>query len=191
MEKKVRKATRVIVIDPDGNILMIRYLETAECIPGFYDFPGGKIEEGETEFDCAIRETIEETGINIMGARKIGNVVLETDTTIFDFTIFVQQLGGKGMVVKPNTRLLGGEMVIQNARQSGTKIVIPRPTEAGAEWVTEENLREKDVTPIVAVRSLIFFAMKQNMGFSMKIKSHGDEETISYAEVGFLPPFLF
>ena len=34
-----------------------------ESLSGFYGFPKGHIENGESEEECAIRETLEETGI--------------------------------------------------------------------------------------------------------------------------------
>ena len=35
----------------------------AESLSGFYGFPKGHIEDGESEVECAYRETLEETGI--------------------------------------------------------------------------------------------------------------------------------
>lgn len=36
-----------------------------ESLNGFYGFPKGHIENGESEEECAIRETLEETGISV------------------------------------------------------------------------------------------------------------------------------
>ena len=36
-----------------------------KSINGFYGFPKGHIEKGESEIECAIRETLEETGISV------------------------------------------------------------------------------------------------------------------------------
>lgn len=40
-----------------GNVLI------EESLSGFYGFPKGHIEKGESEIECAYRETLEETGI--------------------------------------------------------------------------------------------------------------------------------
>ena len=46
----------------DGMILMVKQTYKGET---FWTFPGGKIESGETPPQCAIRETKEETGLDI------------------------------------------------------------------------------------------------------------------------------
>ncbi len=52
-----REAARAIIIK-DGKIALIKSKKG-----GWYKFPGGGIEEGETAADAAIRETLEETGL--------------------------------------------------------------------------------------------------------------------------------
>ena len=61
--RKVRKAVRIFIIQ-DEQVLAIKYL--TEKNNGFYDIPGGKIEDGETNFDASIRECLEETGILVI-----------------------------------------------------------------------------------------------------------------------------
>jgi ADP-ribose pyrophosphatase YjhB (NUDIX family) len=58
--------------------------------PGQYGFPGGHLEFGESYFECAGRETLEETGLRIKATR-----VLAIANSVFDslhhyITIFVQ-----------------------------------------------------------------------------------------------------
>lgn len=86
MDKPVRKAVRTFVIQ-DNKVLAIKY--STEKNKGFYDIPGGKIENGETNFDASIRECLEETGIQIINQKYIGNLVIEYPEMIFDFDVII------------------------------------------------------------------------------------------------------
>ena len=56
--KPVRKAVRTFLLEED-KILAIKYI-TNDDKQDFYDIPGGKIEDGETREQTAIREFKEE-----------------------------------------------------------------------------------------------------------------------------------
>lgn len=86
MEKKVRKAVRTFLIEND-KIVAIKY--KSEMNKGYYDIPGGKIEENETSLQTSIREFKEETGIEIINPEYKGNVIIEYPNRIFDFDIYV------------------------------------------------------------------------------------------------------
>lgn len=64
---RFKKAAGGIVYNPQGDILvMSRY--------GYYDFPKGHIEEGESPQETALREVSEETNVNdLLLQEKIGN----------------------------------------------------------------------------------------------------------------------
>lgn len=49
----------------EGEVLIARRDSNAEHLPGVWEFPGGKIEAGETPESAAIREAREETGLKI------------------------------------------------------------------------------------------------------------------------------
>ncbi|MCI8778356.1 MAG: NUDIX hydrolase [Bacilli bacterium] len=84
--KPIRKAVRTILIK-DDKVLAIKYLTDKNN--GFYDIPGGKIEDGETNFATSIRECLEETGIRIINQKYVGNLIIEYPDMIFDFDVMI------------------------------------------------------------------------------------------------------
>jgi mutator protein MutT len=69
MSKKVVEACAA-VIRKDGKFLITKRLETSP-MGHCWEFPGGKIEPGETVEACAIREVMEEVGIEIKVERRL------------------------------------------------------------------------------------------------------------------------
>ncbi len=54
----------VALIDPDGRVLLAKRPE-GKTLTGLWEFPGGKVEDGETPETALIRELKEELGINV------------------------------------------------------------------------------------------------------------------------------
>ena len=54
----------VALIDVDGRVLLAQRPE-GKAMAGLWEFPGGKVAEGETPEACAVRELAEELGIDI------------------------------------------------------------------------------------------------------------------------------
>ena len=54
----------VALVDPDGLVLLSQRPKEKE-MGGFWEFPGGKVEKGETPEEALIRELKEELGILI------------------------------------------------------------------------------------------------------------------------------
>ena len=84
MDKKIRNAVRTFLIK-DGKIVVIKYKDRNA---GFYDIPGGKIEDGETKEDASIREFKEETGITITSQHYLGHMSVEYPDIIYEFEVF-------------------------------------------------------------------------------------------------------
>jgi 8-oxo-dGTP diphosphatase len=55
------------LVDPDGRVLLAQRPQ-GKSMAGLWEFPGGKVEAGETPESCLIRELHEELGINTQAA---------------------------------------------------------------------------------------------------------------------------
>ena len=60
-------AATIAAVIRDGHVLLVRRANPPDA--GKWGFPGGKIEEGETILDAALRELLEETGVKAEALR--------------------------------------------------------------------------------------------------------------------------
>jgi len=54
-----------LVFNKVGEVLLIKRSKKEDVLPGFWDIPGGTLEDGEDPEAGAIRETLEETGLKV------------------------------------------------------------------------------------------------------------------------------
>lgn len=60
--RKILLVAACALVDGDGRILLSQRPE-GKTLAGLWEFPGGKVEQGETPEECLIRELEEELGI--------------------------------------------------------------------------------------------------------------------------------
>jgi 8-oxo-dGTP pyrophosphatase MutT (NUDIX family) len=68
-----RDAARVVVLDPDGRVLLFEGVDPARPGEAFWFTPGGGVEPAEEPADAARRELVEETGM-VVGKPGIGEL---------------------------------------------------------------------------------------------------------------------
>jgi len=73
-EEKTRefKAAMVVLINDKDEVLLLKRSLGPHWMPGKWALPGGHIEEGETPLDAAIRETKEETNLDVDRVNELG-----------------------------------------------------------------------------------------------------------------------
>jgi 8-oxo-dGTP diphosphatase len=78
-DKPFKLAVRAVIKDEQGRCLLIRRSNVCKHFVGQWEWPGGKVDEGET-FDLAIlREVREETGLEITLTGVVGVTEMEVE----------------------------------------------------------------------------------------------------------------
>lgn len=120
MDKPIRKAVRCYLIK-DNEVVVTKY-KKGNKKEEYYDIPGGKIEEGETPKQTAIREMKEETGIEIQNLKYKGIMTIEYPDRMFIFDTFIsKEYEGEPQEFEENTsewididELLKKEKILSN-----------------------------------------------------------------------------
>src|SRR5260221_7947749 len=61
----IKVVAKTVLINPSGELLLLRRSQTDTRRPGQWDFPGGNVEEGEYIENACVREILEESGITV------------------------------------------------------------------------------------------------------------------------------
>ncbi|HET7320700.1 MAG TPA: NUDIX hydrolase [Candidatus Saccharimonadales bacterium] len=81
-----RVVAKVIVVSSEGKVLLLRRSETDVRRPLQWDIPGGHTDENEFSEEAAVRETKEETGIDLH-ARNLQLVYAISDVVQHDLNV--------------------------------------------------------------------------------------------------------
>ena len=116
-ESPIVLVAAVAVVDPDGRVLLAQR-PPGKPMAGLLEFPGGKVNAGETPEAALIRELAEELGVEVAVGDRLGDdIALNATTTLRAYRV----------------SLIRGE---------------PRPHDHRAlRWVTAAQLHEIDWVP--------------------------------------------
>ena len=64
MSRKIVDVAAAVITRPDGSFLLGQRAP-GTFYPGYWEFPGGKVEPGETPRDALVRELNEELGLEV------------------------------------------------------------------------------------------------------------------------------
>ena len=78
----------VAAFNSNGELLLLKRPDDVHQ-GGRWSFPGGKVEEGETPLDCAVREFKEETGLTGKLWRHLGKASHSYDDRKLHFLFFI------------------------------------------------------------------------------------------------------
>lgn len=93
MAKKIIKVAGVAIIDQDKNKVLAGKRNADRLVGGMWEFPGGKIEKGETPQEAAKRELKEEFHDEVQIGLQLGETVsYEYDFGIVKLTVFFAKL---------------------------------------------------------------------------------------------------
>ncbi len=81
------------VIEKDGKILICRR-RNKDGTPGKWEFPGGKLEKGETQEQCLARELWEELALHVEARSKITTLTHQYEAFSVELTLYEATLLG-------------------------------------------------------------------------------------------------
>ena len=77
-----RESAIVVIIDPVERVLLLQRPTWINWAPGQWAFPGGKLEAAESREDAAIRETKEETELDIRALKEV-QIPVDSSLTMY------------------------------------------------------------------------------------------------------------
>lgn len=139
-EKHVRVGVAAL-IRRDGKILMGRRM--GKNGQGTWSPPGGHLDNGETPEETAVRETLEETGLVVTGARFVA----------FTNDLFPDEPGKHYLTLWMVVDWQSGEPVPSNEMTDFIWVTfneLPRPMFLSLEHLLESPFFERDVVPAIS-----------------------------------------
>ncbi len=93
VKPRLRRSARVLLFDPGGDLLLIRFVAEQDEQPFvFWVTPGGEVEPGETDLAAAERELQEELGLRLTLTGPVhqesGGIYTHLGETVRNFDVF-------------------------------------------------------------------------------------------------------
>jgi len=79
------------VISKDGKFLLLKRAAHSKTFPNTWDFAGGKGEPGKSPEEAVVRETKEETSLNVTITNLLASLTYEEDKYHANFHYFIPQ----------------------------------------------------------------------------------------------------
>lgn len=93
MTKKIIRVVAAAIIDQEKGLVLAGKRNADRLVGGYWEFPGGKIEKGETPQQTAKREVEEELNAEIVVGPQLGETVrYEYDFGIVELTVFFAKM---------------------------------------------------------------------------------------------------
>jgi 8-oxo-dGTP diphosphatase len=86
------------IIERDGKVLAAQRGESMN-MPMKWEFPGGKLEEGENPAECLVREIREELGVEVGILHALSPVVHDYNTWTIELLPFVCEITGGSIIL--------------------------------------------------------------------------------------------
>ena len=135
--RELRRVARVVLLDPEGRILLLHGHEPGDTANDWWFTPGGGLEGDETREEAALRELAEETGITDV---ELGPVLWQR---ICSFPFAGRRWDQDEWYFLARTRKASAEL----GELNGTGLTdLERRSVAGARWWTCRELAEAHET---------------------------------------------
>ena len=92
------------VIEHDGRILIARRKPT-DTLGGFWEFPGGKVEKGETPQECLEREILEELGVESTAGDELCKSVYKYEHGAFEIIAIKTKLKSSNLKLSSHDKI--------------------------------------------------------------------------------------
>ncbi len=92
--------TSIAGIAVDGDHVLIAHRNPTGQMGGRWEFPGGKVEAGESEHDAVVREFKEEFGIRVKVGKLIASAQFRHNSDTVDLHAYLIKVPHKGKIFK-------------------------------------------------------------------------------------------
>ena len=96
VQKPIVQVVGGVLINPDHQILACRRAPD-QVMAGYWEFPGGKVDAGETNFQALKRELNEELGLHVDSASHVDTIVHDYGSMIVNIAFFSCQIAPSEM----------------------------------------------------------------------------------------------